>query len=267
MITSQPATPVCTRTPSADRDEQDHHRLDRRGQRGAHDLREHDREARRRRREEALDDLVVEVGDHRHPAPRRAEERVHDDDRGREERDVRAGAEAAEPRHVAEELPVEDEPDHRLHEQQHDPDRLAHQVARLAHGHEPGVAEHGHPAILRAEVAAGEVEVDVVERRPRDGDRRDADTRRRRAPRGSPAARARRSRRARRACAPRAPARWARRRSRARAARPRPRRSRARRARRRRAARASAPSACPRRSTFPCETIASRSASWSASSR
>ena len=42
------------------------------------------------------------------------------------------GAEAAEPRHVPEELAVEHEPHHRLHEQQHDPDRLAHQVPRLA---------------------------------------------------------------------------------------------------------------------------------------
>ena len=49
-----------------------------------------------RRGEEPLDDLVVEVVDHRHAAPRRAEERVHDDDRRCEERDVRAGAETAE---------------------------------------------------------------------------------------------------------------------------------------------------------------------------
>src|SRR5581483_1560605 len=121
------------------------HRLDRGGERRADDLREHDRHARRGRCEEALDDLVLEVVDHRHAAPRRAEEAVHHDDRGREERDVRAGAEPAEPRDVLEELAVEDQPDHRLDDHHHDPDRLAHQVHRLAHDHEPGVTDDGHP--------------------------------------------------------------------------------------------------------------------------
>src|SRR5206468_132681 len=53
-------------------------------------------------------------------------------------------AEAAETRHVLEQLPVEQQPDHRLHEEQHEPDRLASQVARLAHDHEPRVTERLH---------------------------------------------------------------------------------------------------------------------------
>ena len=71
------------------RDDEDDHRLDRGRDRRADDLREDDREPARRRGEEALDHLVVEVVDHPHPAPGRAEEGVHDDDRRGEECDVR----------------------------------------------------------------------------------------------------------------------------------------------------------------------------------
>ena len=58
-------------------------------------LRERDREPARGRREEALDDVVLEVVDHRHPRPRAAEERVHDDDPREQELDVRAACRRA----------------------------------------------------------------------------------------------------------------------------------------------------------------------------
>ena len=169
----------------------------------------------------------------------------------------------------AEELPVEDEPDHRLHEHEHDPDRLAHQVAHLPHDHEPGVAERrsccrGPPRRSRGPCSG--------DRRRRATAARRRPTRRRcprrRAPRGSPAAPGRRSRRARRASRPSSDLLGRRADAREHALRVLD-----------RAVleldvhgvaaqlRASAPSGVPSTTTLPCETIATRSASWSASSR
>jgi hypothetical protein len=99
----------------------------------------------RRARQEAVDDVPVEVSDHRHAGPGAAEERVHDDDPGRQELDVGAGA-AAQRRDAREQLPVEEQPDHRLDEKQRDPDRLAHQVPHLAPDEEPRVHDRPHAA-------------------------------------------------------------------------------------------------------------------------
>ena len=140
--------------PHAEReaDDEDDVRLDERDQPRADDLREDDREPARRRGQEAVDDVAVEVGDHRHPGPRAAEESVHDDDSRQEELDVRAGA-AAERRDAREELAVEQQPDHRLDEQERDPDRLAHEVAELAPDHPPGVRDDPHDAALPSTTA------------------------------------------------------------------------------------------------------------------
>jgi hypothetical protein len=118
-------------------------RLDHGDDPGADDLREYDREPRRRRSEEAVDDVTVEVADRRHARPAPAEEGVHTDDPRRQERDVRRRA-AAQRADAREELPVEQQPDERLDHHERDPDRLAHEVPELADDHPACLPEHLH---------------------------------------------------------------------------------------------------------------------------
>src|SRR3989442_10077078 len=57
---------------------------------------------------------------------------------------------AAQRRHPREQLPVEDEPDHRLDDEQDHPDRLALEVAHLPHDHPPRVRSEEHTSELQS---------------------------------------------------------------------------------------------------------------------
>ena len=103
-----------------------------------------DRAPSRRRREEALDDAAVEILDRPHSRPGAGEERGHDRDPGRQVVDVRNSAEAVQIGDPAEELAVEQQPDHRLDEHEHDPDRLAREVPHHTQEEDERLADGGH---------------------------------------------------------------------------------------------------------------------------
>ena len=166
-------------------------RLDRGGDRRADDLREHERRAAHRRgRGTARSTLRSRSCDHRHPAPGRAEEGVHDHDRRREERDVGGRPEAAEVGDVLEQLPVEESQTSgwirssaiqigsRIRLRAWRP--TMNHVSRSEFTCLP--RRRGRPR----EVAAGVVEVDVVERGPVRRHRLDGDPVRLERRRGSP---------------------------------------------------------------------------------
>src|SRR4051794_15028574 len=90
--TIQPGKPPVHAHTQSEPDQQEDQCLYDRGDAGAENLREHNREARCGCGEETVDDVTVEVGDHRHARPRAAEERVHADDAGKQERDIRRAA-------------------------------------------------------------------------------------------------------------------------------------------------------------------------------